>query len=209
MNAELNHQERFSNVDDAPPAPVERSRRLLFGREVSRSTLLIGLMFLLGAGWVLWESRAAGPQPAAADPALNDPNITMGLDQMRMDAAIGNAYETRKQKILGPFFHDLERRRIRLLSLGRDPFALPDRKKDIAPTATTNPKPEVVAEEPPPATEDLELKSILIGVSPTAIINGYMVMEGQVISDWTVVKIYPQKVLLQWRKHQHVLKLMP
>lgn len=209
MKTDLSNNERFTDGDDSPEAPVLRTHRLLFGHKIHRSTLLIGLMFMLGAGWVLWESRTVGPKSAVADSVVVDPNITMNLDQMQMEAAIGQARDTRKQQLFGPLLKNAQRRQIRLASLPRDPFELPVEKPAPAPSlnAAAQATDEPAVEETPPSVEGLELRSILIGAVPTAIINGYLVQEGQVISEWKVVEIQPTKVVLQWRNRQHVLTM--
>lgn len=196
---------------DAPTSPETAMRgpgTMLFGRQVSRSTLLITSMFLLGAGWVLWESLANTPKPAAADSSLASPNLTMGLNQMRLEAVIGKARQARVQQLLQPFRRDEERRHLRLHPLPRDPFEDPAAKEQSLPTtlpATAEPAPP--PEEPPPPVEQLELNSVLIGATPTAIINGYLLQEGQTIDRWKVAKILPGQVLLRWRNHEHVLKM--
>ncbi|MBN1942017.1 MAG: hypothetical protein JW849_01870 [Phycisphaerae bacterium] len=210
MKADASNQERFPAAGGEPETSVPHTDASLFGRRVHRSTLLIGLMFALGAGWVLWESRTVGPKPAAADadPVLGDPTVTMSLDQMRMDAAIGAAHEARTKQLFAPFLNDLERRRLRLHALPRDPFAPPAKKEAPAAklAANTTGTPATIVEAPPDV-EHLELRSILIGASPTAIINGYLLQEGQVIDQWKVVEIQPEQVVLQWRDRKHVLKM--
>ncbi len=210
MKPEFVNTERFADTGDAPQTTVKRSYRLLFGYKVQRSTMLIGLMFVLGAGWVFWESRASGPKTAVAASVADDPTITMNLDQMQMEAAIGQVRETRKQQLLAPILKGEERRRIHLLAPSRDPFALVTEQEKPKTDASLDHQPivtEPVVEEPPPSVDGLELRSVLVGAVPTAIINGYLIQEGQVISGWTVAKITPAKVVLQWRNHQHVLTM--
>jgi hypothetical protein len=206
MKTDHDNLERLMDDPAPPDEPMQRTHRLIFGRRVHRSTLMISLMFILGAGWIVWESRSIGPKTAAADSLDVDSNVQITLNQMQMEAAIGPAHDAQKEHMFGPLRKDAQRRNIRLCALKRDPFEY-EKKKVVDPSPVETPTTAPVVEELPPSVEGLELQSILIGASPTAIINGYLFQEGQTVADWKVVQILPGKVVLQWRNHKHVLTM--
>lgn len=206
MNRNTSHHGSFADVESASDPPMHRTHLLLFGRKVHRGTLLIALMLVLGAGWVLWESRSVGPKNAAADSGVAGSDITMQLDQMRLEGAIGTTRDARKEQLFGPLRNDTRRRRIRLQTLPRSPFGETRKKEPPREVATSQPA-EPVVEETPPELGKLDLQSILIGASPTAVVNGVLIQEGQFINDWKVVKIQPENVILQWRTRQRVLTM--
>lgn len=206
MSVNQSMDDRFNGSASANTGVSGLTKKLLHGREVHRGTILIGVMFALGAGWVLWESQIAGPKLAVASAeAPTDLNMTMGLQSMQIDAAVGTMRQTRQQRLFAPFVREEQRRELRGCALSRDPFYLEPKEapKKLEVVLTPTPAPVVVA----PPVEQLGLQSILTGAIPTAIIDGILVQEGQVIAEWKVVKILPKSVRLQWRDRTHVLKM--
>ncbi len=210
MNEPPLHNEQNAPVEPAGWLGAVKQTALGQWLYTYRGTLLIGLMFLIGAGWVLWQGSFALPRSASATTQPpEDANTLMKLDLMRVDAAIGPAREERREKVFHSLLQDLRRRHIRLSALGKDPFGAYYQEKDPTEIARTQPA-EEPAPEPvaAPPVDQLTLQSILLGHVPTAVINGMLVQEGQVIAEWTVDQILQDEVVLRWRDQTHRLKML-
>lgn len=183
-------------------------------KRVDRLSTFIAVLFLVGAGWIVWQSRSIRPGTLSKDGLEKDAVVTAGLDQMQMEAVTGPARQRRKDILLRDSLDAVRRREMLLPGLSLNPFVFYAEREKIkqAALAAQAQQTEAQVPKPPvaPPVADLRLESVLIGSGekPSAIISGVLVQEGQTVNQWKVVRIMPKQVVLQWQDQTHVLKML-
>ena len=171
-----------------------------------RSTVMMGVLFLVGIGWVLWESHAAGKAGPTAREGSNAVMVQAGLADMNRIVARDSAGQG---GVVANFYHKASERQVPLAALPVNPFITfgwePPPGKDQLVEAKENSAP---AAPSAPPVKQLQLQSVLVmGNNSSATISGEFVTQGQVVAGWQVERIAPAKVVLRWQDKTHVLNM--
>ncbi len=166
-------------------------------------------LFAVGVIVVYMLSLRTGPNTASAEQELMEAQIDSALVQLQ------SVQNQTSEDILQRFEYDITTRQVPPRRLNGNPFIFypPSQRSDPKPLATDDSsKPdEPLGRELSHAitlAEQLELQSVLTGKhGKTAMISGNLITEGQKIEGWTVTKIQPRKVTLEWKGRTHTLEM--
>ncbi len=196
-----------SPVSSRPvPSSSAKLERQLASVGLNRTALLMGAMFLAGIGWMLLQARPflSNRGLNQGEDQMNEATVLAGLSQMSMQVATHQNQPKDSSAAAESFKRESRRAQIAIEDLAGNPFIAP-RVKEIpvvvAPVVTTKP---AFVDVPP--VDHLRLEAILMGASPSAMISGQLLTEGQMIDKWRVIEISPGRVVLQWQDRKHVLK---
>jgi|GEM_PF-5104582 len=192
----------------APGGMPRNAQRGLAGQTggFDRSTVMMGVLFLVGIGWVLWESHAAGKAGPTDREGSNAVMVQAGLADMNRVVARDSAGQG---GVVANFYHKASERQVPLAALPVNPFITfgwePPPGKDQLVEAKENSAP---AAPSAPPVKQLQLQSVLVmGNNSSATISGEFVTQGQVVAGWQVERIAPAKVVLRWQDKTHVLNM--
>lgn len=192
----------------APGGMPRSAQRGLAGQTggFDRSTVMMGVLFLVGIGWVLWESHAAGKAGPTDREGSNAVMVQAGLADMNRVVARDSAGQG---GVVANFYHKASERQVPLAALPVNPFITfgwePPPGKDQLVEAKENSAP---AAPSAPPVKQLQLQSVLVmGNNSSATISGEFVTQGQVVAGWQVERIAPAKVVLRWQDKTHVLNM--
>lgn len=195
--------------EDAMPRHRNGSLYRITG-QINRSTLLMGLMFAVGLGWVIWESQQISMPDADTENAANSVIVDSGIEAMARHVNTLDKDSVETEALIQAFYYEPQQRQIALENLRQNPFGVKEEIVEITTTVTINP-PEEVKPEPPkpkaPPVDKLNLQSVVLSDPPSAMISGAIVTQGQVINGWKIVLIERRQVTLKWRDETHVLKM--
>lgn len=205
------------NMDNPPagqdarmPMPVHQgaSRREKAG--LGHITIMMGFLFFVGIGWVMWESHTAGKNRPTEEHGNDAVMVEAGLLDMKTISAKDVDREGGTRKMTEAFYRKTEERQVPLADLKVNPFITFGWEKSQAEASAA--VQENVAEEVPvdaaPPVDKLQLQSVLMmGSISSATISGVLVTKGQVVDGWTVADIHPTEVVLKWRDKKHILEM--
>ena len=174
--------------------------------------LLVGL-FAAGIACVYFLSLRGGPTKASAEQVAAESKVDIALQQLDLVAGAGE--RDKAQAVVDAFYYEAKQRQIPLADLKRNAFVFePAGRTGIsranpADPSFKRPDPSAVAQsEALDAVRRLRLQSVMAGPrGATAMVSNNLLAEGQSINGWTVVKIKPTEVVLQWNDQQYVLKM--
>ncbi len=184
---------------------------------LDRITIMMGILFCVGVGWVLWESNASGKfslGKASPDEAM----VKAGLMNMQQIATDGVAHKDKVKKMVETFRQKVTLRQVPLVDLAMNPFVsvgaveagLAEEKTADATTVPEKSTDATAQKTVVPSVANLQLQSVMtMGNVATATISGQLVGKGDIVGGWTVVEVQSQKVVLKWRNKKHVLDMAP
>lgn len=206
MQSEDQPAEGQESQHDFPASP----KRSGVGSLVNRSTILMGLMFLVGIGWVVFASKHLEPSPAGASDPKQEVVVQAGLATVQQVAADPNGLDQPTRQRIRSMRAGMENRQIPLAPDDGDPFWGKPPEPVVEETTTPDVLPPItiVKQEPePPSLEQLRLEGTLIGKHSSATISGVLCEVGDTLNGWEIVEISHRRVLLQWRNKKHVLQI--
>lgn len=175
--------------------------------QINRSTLLMGLMFAVGLGWVLWESQQIQNTTEADEVDTTGVMVDSGIEEMSRQVKTSEKQQTQTAAVVDAFYYEPQSRQIAISQLRQNPFGV---KEEIVELATTTPI-DPPREEPPkpqaPPVDRFNLQSVVLSDPPSAMISGRIVTEGQIISGWRVILIERRSVTLKWQDQTYRLKM--
>lgn len=188
------------------------SPMLQAGSRINRSTLMMGLMFAVGIGWVIWESRQIKTPTDDPDAEVAAVMVDSGLSAMTKQTREQNQRANDVQRIVQAFYQEPQHKQVPLSALAHNPFVdemnLPVPEVEAPEQPEKTPDTTTVEKEKAPPVTNLHLRSTMLsGNRPTAMISGYIVYEGQIINGWKIEEIKSGYVVLRWKTQMHVLKL--
>ncbi len=196
-----------STVDDENP----RSAAL------KDNALVIGLFFA-GIAAVYLLSLRGGPSEASAEQRAAEEQVESALDQLGRLPTGSAPGSKRAMEVVNTFYYEASQRQISPDHLRDNPFVFHPPTRAEAPEKTTpDPQPQedprVAAREKRlseavQAAKSLHLQSILKGSDGAkALISNNLLSEGDLIQGWTIRRIEPKQVLLDWKDHTYVLEM--
>lgn len=193
-----------------PTSSPKKIERQLASLGVNRMLVLMSLMFLAGLGWMLLQARPYLMPQAEKENTdkLNEATVLSGLTMMSQQAASHQNQPKDASAAFESLRRESRRAQIAIEDLAGNPFIVPRVKETpiLTPTPVVTTKPATV--EAPPV-EHLRLEAVLMGTTPSAMISGQLLSEGQMIDKWRVIEIAPSRVVLQWQDRKYVLKKAP
>jgi hypothetical protein len=204
------HLSAASTAPSAAEAAPDMSRRLI--RISRRQTVMIGLMFLVGGGWVMLQKIRIPAAATAQEDQVTQNVLRLWAMEKRTETAKRQAGKGPSRKAgLWTGQYDATDRQVPRDQLRKNVFSLA-RQPVVAEEIPTDPvkaRPDPVEPIQPeaPPVGHLHLQSVLMGDHPSAMVSGYLVRRGQVIDGWTVEQIRQNKLVLRWRDETHELTM--
>ncbi len=210
MNEPLDMQTFDADQAEATTDPAAAGDGGSTKPSLSKANLLLATLFLAGLGGVYLLSLRGGPAEASAEQQAVKMQVEAAL------TAISGAPKSRKaREVVESFYRAAADRQIPLKDLSGNPFVYspPPRLEPVKPE---KPAPDQKSEEDPAARRlseamekirDVQLQSVLMGSTPTAMISNNLLTEGQTLQGWTVAEIDTRRVVLTWQGHRHVLTM--
>lgn len=179
------------------------------------SLMLVGL-FLAGIIGLYVLSLSNGPASASGSDAekLVEAKVDLALLELENPAASDRTPEG--LKVVERFYYDSRSRQIPLGELHTNPFIFkppPSERKIIVKSKKAKTRKPTVSrqwQQAAAAIKRMQLQSILSGVrdgKKVAMISNNLLTEGQLIDEWTVVRIEPRSVVLKWKDRTYTLRM--
>lgn len=203
----------IEETEDTQPQPVSpASEGGGAVRRLKKISLLNGnlgllLMFAAGIGAIYLLSLRKGPAEASADLRTAELQVNEALARFGLQ---GDTNKTSASAVVASFYLQTKQRQI---PVDHNPFVfrLPNQPVVSQEDADQKRADEEIEKAEAEALEDvkmLQLQSILTGANgATAMISNNLLTEGQKIQGWTVTKIEADRVILQFKERQHILRL--
>lgn len=177
--------------------------------KLNRSTLLMGLMFAVGIGWVVWESQQIAKPVDDDEKFKTEIMVNNGIKEMvrQVDGETGQADRT--TEVVQASYYEPHQRQVASSKLRQNPFGVKKEIEQVATTIDVEPEAEPEPIKPiAPPVDALKLQSVVLSSPPSAMISGVIVTEGRVINGWKVSKIERRRVMLRWQDETHILKMV-
>lgn len=185
------------------------------GSLLSGSNIVLAVMVVAGAVG-LYILRAGGtPASASAEQKLVEQQVDTALLQVKALAARRNRQGETGKSIIERFYYQAEARQIPSDELKGNPFcfAPPPGTTEVVEAAPQGPSDAEIRQEKRfrQALQDvvgLKLQSVMTGSSGrVAMVSNNLLTVGQTIHGWQVMDVSPRSVTLQWKDHQHILRM--
>lgn len=175
---------------------------------ISRSTIMMLLMFVAGMMWIAYQSHLT-PNIAPTDEDFrNEALVQHGIGMIaNADGEALEAQNAVNQEVMSLYQH-ARQKQIPMDRLRQNPFVyqpMIDAQLEQAAQSLPRPEPRRVIPTPEPEVEQappsdhLILQSILRGERNSALISDYLVTVNQIVDGWTVTEIGAHHVTLRWR----------
>ena len=205
----------IEEAEEPPPRPAPAAEGGSTARSLRKISLLNGnlgllLMFAAGIGAIYLLSLRKGPASATADLRTAELQVDEAISRFGLR---GDAKTTSASAVVSQFYLQTKQRQIPADQLGQNPFVfrMPNQPVVTPEDAGQTKADEEVEKADAEAMEEvrlLQLQSILSGANgATAMISSNLLTEGQKIRGWTLTKIEGDRVILQFKENQHILRL--
>jgi len=205
----------IEEAEEPPPRPAPAAEGGSTARSLRKISLLNGnlgllLMFAAGIGAIYLLSLRKGPASATADLRTAELQVDEAISRFGLK---GDAKTTSASAVVSQFYLQTKQRQIPADQLGQNPFVfrMPNQPVVTPEDAGQTKADEEVEKADAEAMEEvrlLQLQSILSGANgATAMISSNLLTEGQKIRGWTLTKIEGDRVILQFKENQHILRL--
>lgn len=207
----------IQTADEAPSPPPTGAGTGLVGpaggalRWFRQGNTPLAVMFIAAMVGVYLLSLRQGPATASAQVQAADGQVETVLAEWQARRAVAE-HSVSATDLVNTFYYEMRQRQVPPEKLGGNPF-------EFRPPAGAPTGPAPAAAEPPAvddnghgdalsALKELQLQLVLAGPhGATAMISNNILTEGQVIRGWTIIKITPETVVLQWQDQTVELKM--
>jgi len=173
----------------------------------------LAALFAVGIACLYGMSLMKGPAAASAEQMQVQSSVEDALAKLNVAPSVDADKNT--ATIVETFYAQAKSRQISPSLLRSNPFLF---RAAVRPAPVPTPAPESATAAKPAepegqadalaAVKTLNLQSVIIrGESRVALISDNLLTEGQTIHGWTVKKIGPREVHLQWRDQDYILKM--
>jgi len=207
-----NLKQNSSKEDNTRSTPSEKfgfgesEKKDIFA--ANRTTILMGLAFLAGLGWIVVVKGNVKPFVQSETELSNSFMVEMGVRDMRMELPrSGRKLDPKVDRMLDAFNIETSERQIPVNELKKNPFLqyvpyVPE-EKDLAAEAKSKEEDQADLAE---SIKGLKLQMTLVGGGiKSATISGFVMHEGDVINGWKVLEIKQDKVVIENSGKKHVL----
>lgn len=195
------HKANMSESSEDPLAGLGGEVASKRTQGLNRSTIMMGLMFLVGAGWLGWEYKQNKAYAPTNQEKQNQVMVEAGLMTMQQVAA-PKANDSQATRVTEAFVYDASQRQVASADLKMNPFIYVARQVKQPDVVDTNKTPEVIShpvdDEKAPPLPQMELGLIMnFGDKWEAFISGKRYSDGDTIGVWTIYKIEKDRVILR------------
>ncbi len=190
----------------------------------ARANMVLVVLYAAAIGCVYMMSFRCKPPTASAEQSAVHKQVDSELSRLQNLSGDSALKGKRASEVVEAFYRNAKGVQVPSESLGGNPFAFtPPRSRQTPPQKETRqktqPKDDSQSEdaaEAMAAADELVLQSVLTGShGAMAMISkktgkssgNSLIAAGQKINGWTVVKVYPNRVVLKWRDRTYVLKM--
>ena len=154
-----------------------------------------------------------GPASALADQNQVHAKVEAALNSLgTLPSEVDLQQKGTAKAIVNEFYTAARQRQVDRSALRGNPFQYESAR---APEPTTAPAAPIQLRNEVPTDEkraleaikSFKLQSVLVGRQKTAMISNNLVTEGSILAGWTVVRIGPREVELQWKDRTHELRM--
>jgi hypothetical protein len=161
----------------------------------NRTTVLMGLAFLAGLGWIAITKRNVKPFAQSVVESGNSFMVKMGVSDMRKQIPHGGEkLDPEVDRMVSAFYVKTSEMQIPVNELKKNPFMryAPEQKDQTGKGG----KDDLVDLDM--STEGLELQMTLVGDGiKSATISGFVMHEGDIINGWKILEILQDKVVIE------------
>ncbi len=215
----------LDGMDGESPGPTgerdvpRRSAGGSYKAQMTRTNIILVLLFIGGAGMVYGLSLRKGPASASAQQQLIESNVDSAIDRLKHGGGRAPAAQRVTRDLLGDFSQKIVRWQVPMDQLAKNPFVFispaPQPDAPSVKAAALRKRPEktpeqLTLEQVMVRFKKLRLQSVMMGSGDgdgVAIISNNLLTVGQQIEGFTISRIDPKAVVLTWRDRQFVLKM--
>lgn len=173
----------------------------------NRTTILMGLAFLAGLGWITMTGQNMKPFTQSPDELSNSFMVEMGVRDMRMQVPHnGKGLDPEVDRMVGDFYVETSERQIPVNELKKNPFMqyVPYVPEEENPADAKGVEDDHA--DSGPSAEGLKLQMTIVGGgAKSATISGFVMCEGDIINGWKVLEIKREQVVIENGGKKHVL----